>query len=71
MKVLDDVRLDLVGDGYDPEPLLTARQVGAILNVPVKSVYELAIPRVRLGLRRIRWRPVDVSRFIERRVEKP
>ena len=65
----DEVRPDLVGDGYDPEPLMTAEQVGALLQVPTKSVYELGIPRVRVGRRRIRWRPADVREFINRRVE--
>ena len=61
----------LVGDGYDVEPLLTAEQVGEILSVPMKSVYDLPIPRVRIGERRVRWRPADVTRFIQRRVEDP
>lgn len=65
----DEIRPDLVGDGYDVEPLLTAEDVAGILSVPVKSVYELAIPRVRVGKRRIRWRPADVREFINRRVE--
>lgn len=65
----DVLRPDLVGDGHDPEPLLTAEQVSGILSVPVKSVYELGIPRVRVGRRRIRWRPGDVRDFINRRVE--
>ena len=59
----------LVGDGYDVEPLLTAAEVAEILNVPVKSVYEIPIRRVRIGTRRIRWRPADVREFIDRRIE--
>ncbi len=62
-----DLDLGLVGDGYDVEPLLTAADVAEILRVPVKSVYELPIPRVKISLRRIRWRPQDVQQFIERR----
>ena len=69
MKIQEEIRHDLVGDGYDIEPLLTAEEVGRILRVPVKSVYELSLPRVRLGTRRIRWRPRDVHEFINRRVE--
>ena len=71
MKPPDEVRPDLVGDGYDPEPLLTAAEVAARLRVPVKAVYELAIRRVRVGQRRVRWRPKDVQNFIERRLEGP
>ena len=69
MKADEEIRHDLVGDGYDIEPLLTAEEVGGILRVLAKSVYELPIPRIRLGIRRIRWRPHDVHEFINRRVE--
>ena len=69
MKADEEIRHDLVGDGYDIEPLLTAEEVGRILRVPTKSVYELPIPRIRLGIRSIRWRPCDVRAFIDRRVE--
>lgn len=59
-----------VGDGYDAEPLLTAEDVGIILQVPTKSVYELPIPKVRISKRRIRYRPEDVEEFIEKRASK-
>jgi len=71
MTTPEEHRPDLVGDGWDPEPLLTAEEVGNILQVPTKSVYELSLPRVRIGQRRIRWRPEDVRAFIDRRVEDP
>lgn len=45
----DEVRPDLVGDGYDDEPLLNAREVGRILCLPMNGVYELPIPRVQLA----------------------
>ena len=63
------LRLELVGDEYDAEPLLTAGDVGTLRKLPAKSVYELPIPRVRLGPRRIRWRPADVRAFITRRTQ--
>lgn len=56
-----------VGDGFDAEPLLTAEDVGIILQVPTKSVYELPIPEVRISKRRVRYRPEDVEEFIESR----
>ncbi|MDP2959265.1 MAG: hypothetical protein Q8N53_22780 [Longimicrobiales bacterium] len=62
------MRLDLVGDGFDSEVLWTASDVARVLRLPPKAVYELPIPRVRLGPRRIRWRPSDVRKFIGRRV---
>ena len=65
----DEVRPDLVGDGYDDEPLLDAREVGRVLCLPIKGVYDLPIPRVRVGLRSIRWRPSVIREFIERRTE--
>ncbi len=69
MKAHEEVRHDLVGDGHDVEPLYTAEQLGRILAMPSKAVYELPIPRIRLGTRRIRWRACDVRAFIDRRVE--
>ena len=57
----------IVGDGYDDQPLMTARDVAAALKLPMKSVYDLPIARVVLGPRRIRWRPEDVRDFIEGR----
>lgn len=57
----------LVGDGYDDEPLMTAKDVASALKLPTKAIYELPIARVVIGPRRIRWRPDDVRAFIERR----
>lgn len=45
--------------------LLTAAQVAEILNVPVKRVYTLPIPRRMLGKRTYRWPESDVYAFIE------
>lgn len=67
---LEEVRPDYVGDGYDPEPLLTAEEVAEVLRVPRDAVYEMEIPRVRIGKRRVRWRPADVREFIQNRVEE-
>ncbi len=69
MKPEEELRPDLVGDGYDPEPLMTAREVATVLRVPEKSVYTLPIQRVILGPRRIRWRPADVRGFIDSRLQ--
>ena len=57
----------LVGDGYDEEPLMTYKEVAALLNCAPKDVYNLPIPRVHLTTKRIRWRPADVRAFIEKR----
>lgn len=65
----DEHRPDLVGDGWDPEPLLTAEEVADVLQVPRKAVYDLPIRRVRVSRNRVRWRPEDVRAFIERRTE--
>lgn len=54
----------------DPERLLTAKEVGEVLGIPTKSVYELGgLERVQLGERRVRWRLPDVRAFIQRRRE--
>ena len=71
MKSFEEIRSDLIGDGYDSEPLWTAKQVAAKLQLPKKSVYELPIPQVRIGPRRIRYRPSDVRAFVRRRLESP
>ena len=60
---------DFVGDGFDSEYLLTAAELAQRLRVPLKSVYCLPIPRVRIGHRRIRWRPSDVDAFVRKRME--
>jgi len=70
MSVGREREVALVGDGYDAEPLLTAGDVGTLLKLPAKSVYELPIPRVRLGPRRLRWRPADVQAFIVQRTQE-
>lgn len=70
MKMAEKARPGLVGDGYDVAPLYDAKRVAAILSVPVKSVYELPIPRVRISRGRVRWTPVDVREFIQHRIEE-
>ena len=52
------------------EPLLTVKEVARILSVPVKRVYELGIPAVRLSTRSLRWRSSDVQQWIERRIKR-
>jgi predicted DNA-binding transcriptional regulator AlpA len=52
------------------EPLLTARDVAKLLSVPMKRVYELGIPAVRLSTRSLRWRLSDVQQWIERRIKR-
>lgn len=60
--------LYVVSGGSPPCPrLLTALEVAGILRIPAKKVYELAIPRVALSKRRIRWAESDVLAYIERR----
>ena len=67
MNLPDEIRPDLVGDGYDVEPLLTAAQVAEILSLPLKSVYEMPIRKVRLSKGRIRYRPQVIREFIASR----
>ncbi len=67
----EEYRPDLVGDGFDLEPLLTAAEVAEWLQVHPKRIYELPIRRVRLSSKRIRFRPDDVRAFLERRSETP
>ena len=41
--------------------LLTARQAAAYLNVPLRSIYELGLPRYTLSARRIRFHKDDLD----------
>ncbi len=52
------------------EPLLTVKEVARILSVPVKRVYELGIPAVRLSTRSLRWRMSDVQQWIEGKIKR-
>lgn len=63
----DEYRPDYEGDGWDPEPLLTAEQVAEILKVPRDRVYQLPIPRVKISQRCVRWRPKRVREWIRQR----
>lgn len=49
------------------EPLLTAAEVGRILGVRVKRVYELGIPAVKISDRALRWRPSQLAAWIQER----
>jgi hypothetical protein len=54
------------GDGGPGRALLTVKEVAVILQVPVKKVYALPIPRVALSKRRVRFMDEDVRAFIRR-----
>ncbi len=47
--------------------LLTATEVGRILGVRPKRVYELDIPAVRISERCLRWSRADLDRWIHER----
>ena len=50
------------------ESLLIAKDVARILSVPIKRVYELGIPAVRISARSLRWRLSDIQHWIEGRI---
>jgi hypothetical protein len=52
-------------DGASPE-LMVVKEVGALLRIAPKKVYELPLPRVELSARRVRWLRVDVLAYIRR-----
>jgi predicted DNA-binding transcriptional regulator AlpA len=67
-----DVTLELAGrhafaEDQVLEPLLTAAQVGRILGVRAKRVYELGIPAVRISERSLRWSRADLEHWIAER----
>jgi excisionase family DNA binding protein len=55
--------------------LLTAAEVGRWLGINQMVVYELAqrgdLPFLRLGARRLRFRPADVNRWLDERIGLP
>lgn len=57
----------LLGDSYEELQLLTAKELGALLGMSAKRVYDLPIPQVRVGKRAVRWRVCDVRDFLMRR----
>jgi hypothetical protein len=66
----DHLHLAVTADPIEPlEPLLTAAEVGRILGVRPKRVYELGIPAVRLSEKCLRWRPSRVQAWLESRSE--
>ena len=46
--------------------LMTAKEVGVLLRIAAKKVYELKLPRVELSPRRVRWLRTDVLAYIRR-----
>jgi predicted DNA-binding transcriptional regulator AlpA len=64
----DHLRLAVAADHVEPlEPLLTAAEVGRILSVRPKRVYELGIPAVRISERSLRWSRSDLEAWITER----
>ena len=62
----DHLRLTVAADPVEPlEPLLTAAEVGRILGVRPKRVYELGIPAVKISERALRWRPSQLAAWIQ------
>lgn len=55
---------------HDIDSLIDADELAHILKKPVKSVYELPIPKVKLGPRTVRWKPEDVQKFIDDRYDE-
>lgn len=57
----------LLGNSYEELQLLTAMELGALLGMSPKRVYDIPIPQVRVGKRAVRWRVSDVRDFLTRR----
>jgi predicted DNA-binding transcriptional regulator AlpA len=58
---------DTQGVAATLDRLLTAKEVAAYVGVNVKRVYELGIPAVHISARSLRWRQIDVQRWIDER----
>jgi predicted DNA-binding transcriptional regulator AlpA len=63
------VRLDSANQPDTPalDPLLTAVEVGRILGVRPKRVYELGIPAIRISEKSLRWSRGDLQAWIHQR----
>jgi len=49
------------------DPLLTASEVGKLLGIPHKRVYELDIAVIQISSRTLRWKLSDVVQWREKR----
>ena len=58
-------------DNITNSQLLTALQVADYLQISRKRVYELPIPVIKLGPKRLRWRLADLRAFLEERTVSP
>lgn len=50
--------------------LLNAKEVGALLGIGPKRVYELGIDFVQVGIRSKRWNPATVSAWVQDRTRR-
>ena len=65
---ISQLRLTPTTDAAGPiEPLLTAAEVGRILGVWPKRVYELGIVAVRISERSLRWSRSNLEAWIVER----
>jgi predicted DNA-binding transcriptional regulator AlpA len=51
--------------------LLTAKQVASRLQVSLRRVHQLNVPKIRLGSRTVRFREADVQALLESRTTRP
>jgi excisionase family DNA binding protein len=54
-------------DMQTDETLLTAKEVAKRLQVSLRRVHQLELPKIRLGARTVRFRARDVTALIESR----
>lgn len=57
-------------ESYSSDALLTAKQVAKRLQVSLRRVHQLNVPKVRLGTRTVRFREADVQQLISARTSK-
>lgn len=53
------------------ERLLTAKQVAGRLQVSLRRVHQLKVPKIRLGARTVRFREADVQALLDSRTTTP
>ena len=63
----NDRELRIAREGEGSQPRWTAKDVAEYLRVPVKRVYEMGIPEIRYSERTIRYDPVEVMEWVEKK----
>lgn len=54
-----------------PHGLLLPAEAATLLRIPVKKIYDMPLPKVRIGLRRIRYQVKHLRSYLNENTEDP